>query len=140
METQKAGCFLVDLKTKQVCLIYRDHHDDYTFPKGHIEAGEDAKTAALRETAEETKRDAIIVEDFAPYEEHYTTPSGENCVCYMFIAIDNGKSDNNSTDTHDVVWTPFDKVEETLSYPSLKKSWNAVKDNILNLFNKKDEI
>ena len=130
METQKAGCFLVDLKTKQICLIYRDHHDDYTFPKGHIEAGEDAKTAALRETAEETKRDAIIVENFAPYEEHYTTP----------IAIDNGKSDNDSTDTHDVVWTPFDKVEETLSYPSLKKSWNAVKNNILKLFNKKDEI
>ena len=70
METQKAGCFLVDLKTKQICLIYRDHHDDYTFPKGHIEIGEDAKTAAIRETAEETKRDAIIADEFAPYEEH----------------------------------------------------------------------
>lgn len=44
----------------------------------------------------------------------YTTPKGENCVCYMYIAVDTGESDNTSEDTHTTYWISFDKVEETL--------------------------
>lgn len=51
----------------------------------------------------------------------------------MFFAIDNGESDNQSEDTHDLIWTPFDKVEETLSYNSLKNTWNSVKDIIVEI-------
>lgn len=53
----------------------------------------------------------------------------------MFIALDKGKSNNNSEDTHFMQWVPFDEVEEKLSYESLRKGWNSVKDNILSLFN-----
>ena len=130
METIKAGCFLIDKEKQEIALIYRVKQNDYSFPKGHVEEGEDIKSAALRETAEETKREAIIIEDFEPFIEKYTTPRGENCACYMYIAIDNGPSNNNSEDTHDVYWTPFEKVEETLSYENLKNTWRAVKDNI----------
>ena len=48
----------------------------------------------------------------------------------MFFSIDNGVSDNDSTDTHATHFVDFDKVEQTLSYPSLKKTWNDVKDTI----------
>ena len=130
METIKAGCFLIDKEKKEIALIYRVKQNDYSFPKGHVEEGEDIKVAALREIAEETKRDAIIVETFEPFVERYTTPRGEKCACYMYIAIDNGPSNNNSEDTHDVYWTPFEKVEEILSYDNLKNTWRAVKDNI----------
>lgn len=133
MRTLKAGCFLVDTETKCIALIHRVKQDDYSFPKGHVEEGEDIKIAALRETAEETKREAVIVEEYEPYVEEYTTSSGVDCACYMYIAVDNGPSDNDSTDTHDVIWTPFDKVGETLSYPSLKNTWNDVKDKIANV-------
>lgn len=40
---------------------------------------------------------------------------------YYYIAIDNGKSNNDSLDTHDLIWTSFDDVYKTLSYDSLKK-------------------
>ena len=60
----------------------------------------------------------------------YTTPKDENCVCYMYIAVDTGESDNTSEDTHTTYWISFDKVEEALSYPSLKNTWNMVKDKI----------
>lgn len=88
---------------------------------------------AIRETEEETKRLAKIVKEYEPYIEKYTTPSGEQCVCYMYIAIDNGKSNNNCKDTHKTYWIPFDKVEQKLSYPSLKNTWNCVKDRIFEL-------
>ena len=136
METKKAGCIVANLKTKQIALIFRDYYNDYTFPKGHLEEGETLEECAIRETAEETKRDCKIVSEIAPYIDKYVTPRGENCVCYMYVATDIGKSDNDSTDTHDLVWIDYDKVEEKLSYDSLKKNWNAVKDDIKKLFNK----
>ena len=133
METKKAGCIVVNLETKQIALIYRDYYNDYTFPKGHLEKNETLEECAVRETAEETKRDCKIVESIAPYIDKYVTPRGENCVCYMYVAVDTGKSDNDSTDTHDLVWVNFENVEEKLSYDSLKKNWQAVKNDIENL-------
>ncbi len=133
MITKKAGCFLIRRETKEVALIYRKKQNDYSFPKGHVEEGETSKEAAIRETAEETRRVAEIIDKYDPFLEKYTTPSGEDCACYMFFAIDNGESDNQSEDTHDLIWTPFDKVEETLSYDSLKNTWNSVKDIIFEI-------
>jgi 8-oxo-dGTP diphosphatase len=38
----------------EVALIHRPHRNDWTFPKGKLEPGEDATTAAVREVEEET--------------------------------------------------------------------------------------
>lgn len=131
--TEKAGCFLINKTTKEVALIYRKKHQDYSFPKGHVEKGESLKETAIRETAEETKRVAEILEQYEPFIEKYTTPRGENCICYMYFALDKGKSNNMSEDTHDIIWTKIDKVEEKLSYDNLKNTWNSVKDKILEI-------
>ena len=131
MKTLKAGCFLINTQTKCVAIVHREKQNDYSFPKGHVEDGEDIKVAALREVAEETKREARIIEQFKPFVEEYTTPKGEDCICYMYIAEDIGASDNDSWDMHDTLWVHFDKVEEILSYPSLKSMWRIVKDIIV---------
>ena len=133
METKKAGCILLSLETKCIALIYRDRQNDYSFPKGHLEKGEDYKTCAIRETAEETKRVARVLDEYPPYIERYTTPRGEKCVCYMYIAIDDGASDNTSADTHDVVWTPFENVEKVVSYESLRTMWREMLPIIKNI-------
>ena len=57
---------------------------------------------------------------------------------YYYIAIDNGKSDNDSLDTHDLIWTSFDNVEKTLSYDSLRKSWLQAKEIVLKIMDNKN--
>ena len=126
METIKAGCVLINKESKKVAIIYREKQRDYSFPKGHMELGETIQECAIRETAEETKRVAKIVEGYQPFEERYTTPSGEKCVCYTFIAFDMGPSDNQSEDTHDTYWIPIDEVESKLTYTNLKVMWRKV--------------
>ena len=40
---------------------------------------------------------------------------------------------NDSLDTHDLIWTSFDDVYKTLSYDSLKKIWLEVKKLVLKI-------
>lgn len=129
-ETLKAGGFLINKENACIALVYRENKDDYSFPKGHLEEGESLKECAIREIAEETKRECKIVETEAPYIQKYVTPSGENCICYFYFAIDNGISDNQSEDTHETVWVHIEEVEDKVSYESLKSMWREVKDKV----------
>lgn len=134
MKIKKAGVFLVDIRTKKIGLIYREKQQDFSFPKGHLESGETFEECAIRETQEETKRDVVLINN-KPFVDTYTNPSGKECVCYMFIGLDNGPSDNTSPEVHELVWTDVEKVEETLSYESLKSMWGKIKPEILKLLN-----
>jgi 8-oxo-dGTP diphosphatase len=129
----KAGTILI--KDNKIGLIYRDYYNDYSFPKGHLEKGETLLECAIRETNEETKREVIILNEKEIYIEKYLDSKGNKCECHYFLACDNGVSDNDSTDTHDLVWVDYNEVEETLTYVSLKKLWNNIKKEVLEYIN-----
>ena len=128
--TKKAGCIVLDVNNKTIALVYREKQNDYSFPKGHLEANESLEECAIRETAEETKRDVVLLEKDPIYIEHYETPSGENVEMYYYLAKDIGPSNNTSTDTHPTLWIPFNEVYDKLTYPSLKTVWTSVKDKV----------
>ena len=125
-KTIKGGCILVNLEKKEVALVYRDCYDDYSFPKGHLEEGETIEECAIRETAEETKRDCILLEKEPVCIEEYSTPKGEECVVYYYLTKDIGSSNNDSLEVHDTYWFKFDEVHDKLSYDSLKDIWDKV--------------
>lgn len=133
-KTFKAGCILINPQDKTIALVYRENKNDYSFPKGHLENDETLIECAVRETAEETKRNALILDENPVYLEKYKTPSGEDVIMYYYLAKDNGPSDNKSTDTHPTYWIPFDEVYEKLTYSSLKTVWNSVKDTVKKYF------
>ena len=135
MRVEKSGCILINKELKKVGLIYRAKQNDYSFPKGHKEEGETLIECAIREIVEETKRVCEIVGNSFVVSEHYFDSKNDEVDMYYFIAIDKGSSDNRSEDTYDLVWLDFDKVFDTLSYESLKKVWNEVKNQVYNLLN-----
>ena len=49
-----AGAVVVDASTREVLLLHHRDEDRWCFPKGHVEAGESIRAAALREVREET--------------------------------------------------------------------------------------
>lgn len=133
MKVEKAGCILINTKNKKIGLVYRRKQNDYSFPKGHKERGETLAECAIRETAEETKRECMLYSDNSIAKEHYFDSNNDEVDMYYFIAIDNGKSNNSSLDTHDLIWTSIEEVEDKLSYDSLKNIWREVKEHILNI-------
>ena len=133
--TLKAGTILINTKTKKIGLIFRKKHNDYEFPKGHLEKNETLLECAVRETAEETKRDVIIITSMKPYISKYRTPKGEYCKCYYYFGVDKCHSENTSLDTHELIWEDFDKVEKIISHKSLRDTWNKAKSKVTKILN-----
>ena len=129
MITKKAGVILIDTITYKIGLVYRDKQNDYSFPKGHLEPNETLQECAVRETAEETKRDCKLLSDKELGIIRYESPK-ESCEVYMYLAEDTGPSDNTSPEVHDLKWVDWAEVEDLLTYQNLKDFWNKVKETV----------
>ena len=129
MATKKGGCFLINKNTRKIALIYRPRLNDYSFPKGHMEEGEDVKQCAIRETIEETARDVKLVLDDPIYINKYITSKGEDVEVYFYLAEDMGeyKGEIKEEDREKCEWYDIDEVSNILSYDDLLEMWNEVK-------------
>ena len=130
----KSGTILINCATKQVGLVYRKKHNDYSFPKGHQEEDESILECAIRETEEETQRLPEILTQLPTLT--YTDSAGDECAAYWYIARDLGKSHKQFDEglKHELVWIDFNEVENKLSYDNLKQLWNSAKEKVLYYF------
>lgn len=135
MVVKKAGTILLNLKTKQVGLVYRDDENDCSFPKGHLESGETLQECAVRETEEETMQANHLLIDEEVYILKYVTPSGENVENYMYISISDGPTskDISLKDQEILKWFDPNDIDNVLSYDNLKEMWAKLKNSIINI-------
>ncbi len=141
MVTKKGGCFLIDKHTKKVALVKRVIPNDYSFPTGHMENGEDIKACAVRETIEETGKEIRLLDDNPIFINKYTTLKGEDVEAYMYLAESLGdyKGIIAEEDREVCEWFEIDKIEEMLSYDDLKEMWKSIKKRIIEEMQKENQ-
>lgn len=125
--TLKAGAIVVrsGLNEPEVLLIYRGRQDDWSFPKGHCEAGETNEQTAIRETLEETGIEIELHQTLPDYE--YQNSKGQMLVA-MFLAspINEDQSTQIEREQDQVEWVPASEVADRLTYQSLKDYFKSV--------------
>ena len=100
--------------TRQVLIVHRPHRHDWSFPKGHLDAGESFEQAALREVEEETGMRCALLNAVAPV--HYLDSRGRpKEVRYWTMARLEG--DFQVNEEVDVVrWVAVEEAPDLLTY------------------------
>ena len=109
-------------------LVHRPHREDWTFPKGKIEAEETFEECALREVLEETGFTCHLEEYVGTAE--YTHRKGRpKVVAYWLMSITRGEFTPND-EVDEVVWCSFAKARRLLTYERDREILDLLDDAI----------
>ena len=100
-------------------VVKRNNYNDISLPKWHIEQGESAETAALREVQEETGLECQIIWDIWTTE--YLNFEWIVQVKYFAMRVNEKTTDELSDDVDGVITWNYNKIEKLLSYATDKK-------------------
>ena len=124
----KAGGIILN-KNNEVLLLYQIKHNDWTFPKGHIEEGEKPDAAALREVDEETGLSPIILKELPIL--NYTNRNNEYSETHMYLMqCEDDKDLKEEYEGNKLLWVQIDKVVDRLSFDNLKEYFKKIQSLI----------
>src|SRR3990167_3966498 len=128
-QTLKAGAIIERQAShgKEYLLLYRADQQDWTFPKGHIEDGEDAVTAMQREVREETGLETKQIQSLPTHT--YSTGSGEPVSLSMFLITvknDHGSVPKSEHKGDILRWVQTEDVSNMLTHKNLRDYFLAV--------------
>jgi 8-oxo-dGTP pyrophosphatase MutT (NUDIX family) len=96
----------------EVLLVHRPQYDDWSFPKGKLEAGETWETAALREVEEETGLRCELLGELG--RTHYLVAKGSKEVRYFRMSCAGEARAQNEVD--EVRWLQVAEAREVLTH------------------------
>jgi 8-oxo-dGTP diphosphatase len=100
----------------QVCLVHRPRYDDWSLPKGKLDAGEHPLAAAVREVWEETSVRAAPQARLSPA--HYRTRDGSpKTVEDWSMRLDEAAEFHPNTEVDKLRWLAVPAATELVSYP-----------------------
>jgi ADP-ribose pyrophosphatase YjhB (NUDIX family) len=119
-----AGGLVVDLAGEQAhgALIGRtDRHGRllWSLPKGHIEAGETAEQAAVREIEEETGIVGAILGELGTVEFWFVADGRRvhKTVRHFLLRATGGELSDADVEVSEVAWVPLSRIRAQLAYP-----------------------
>jgi 8-oxo-dGTP diphosphatase len=129
MEKEKlaAGGIIIDESTgvRRVLLVHRPGYDDWSFPKGKLEAGETVEQAALREVKEETGLECRIIRELAITRYRYRTRTKgrlrPKSVHYFLMERLRGRVKVPVDEVDSAEWFEIEEADRTLTYAQDKK-------------------
>lgn len=103
----------------EVLLVHRPHYNDWSFPKGKLDVGEEVEAAALREVREEAGLACEIVRELSAIRYSVTTRKGEvkpKVVHYFLMKVAGGELATDGSETDEAVWCAVEEAAKRLSY------------------------
>jgi 8-oxo-dGTP diphosphatase len=121
-EIEAAGGVVVD-QDGRVAVVHRPKYDDWTLPKGKLDAGETFEQAALREVWEETGLRCTLVRELPSTT--YTARGRPKVVRYWLMSVqsDPGFAPNDEVD--ELRWLSAADAAELLTYDRDKEVLEA---------------
>lgn len=126
-EKLAAGGIIVDDSTgvRRVLLVHRPGYDDWSFPKGKLEAGETVEQAALREVKEETGLKCRIIRELAITRYRYRTRTTgrlrPKSVHYFLMERLSRRIKVPVEEVDSAEWFEIEEAARTLTYTQDKK-------------------
>lgn len=129
---------------KKILVTQHSGHEGWDFPKGHIELGESAEQAAIREVEEETGVKAKIIEKVGATEYFYWeedphfAPDGATggkqkvlkTVVYFLMKYEGEGEATTAFEVSDTVWLRPSEVEEKLTFKDTKRLWGEIEGRV----------
>ena len=105
-------------------LIIRDSYDNWGFPKGHVEAGEQPEAAALREVSEETGIGSLTVRTSIDTIDWYFRFRGRliHKVCHFYLMVTDlaDTSPQRSEGITACRWESYEQAAQLVSYANAR--------------------
>lgn len=130
IRTQSAGG--VVLNANGEIAVVNQHRDSWSLPKGHIDPGEDALAAAIREIREETGLKKItLVRALPAYERTRIGKNGEEpnemkTITMFLFTTDETTLAPEDPDNPEARWLAVDDVAALLTHPKDKEFFRAI--------------
>ena len=133
------------MKREKSCgaLVYRKQNDRYellllkhkygghwSFPKGHVESGENEFQTALREVKEETGLSIHLVDGFRESVEYYPRPGVKKQVVYFMGKADSTELKRQEEEISELQWIRMEEAEGLVTYANDKRLINRVKETL----------
>jgi 8-oxo-dGTP diphosphatase len=114
-EVEAAGGVVLDGEGR-VALVHRPRYDDWSLPKGKLDAGETFEQAALREVEEETGMRCRLLDELDPVE--YRDNKGRRKrVRYWRMAVEEDPGFVANDEVDRLRWVPPTEAARLLTYP-----------------------
>ena len=95
----------------------------WSLPKGHLEAGETAEQAAVREVREETGIDGHVVAELGVIDFWFMANDRRihKTVHHYLLEADGGELSDEDAEVDQVAWVDLDEVSKRLRYPDERR-------------------
>ena len=123
---KKSGAIILSSENrKNIALLYRGRRNDWSFPKGHVDPGENDTQTMMREIEEETGLAVNIIKELPDH--FYISPREGKISTKMFLV--ESKDDSKlklEFEEDDIKFIPYTEVIKKLSYDNLKEYFASV--------------
>jgi len=121
VDETSAGGLVVDARRRRAAVIgRRDRHGIllWSLPKGHIEEGETAKQAAVREIREETGISGHVLGELGAIDYWFVADNYRvhKTVHHFLLEAAGGELSADDWEVAEVAWVPLGELEQVLAY------------------------